>query len=219
VTPEWDYRLIAAHYEACLERHGDSHLGVDWPRAEDLDTRHRVMLDVIRPEDRRPVRLLDFGCGASHLYEYIRREGVEGIEYAGLDISERFIALSREKFPENPYWCVDVLAADTEALPRFDYAVMNGVFTVKPGLSFEAMWRFFTRVVERVFALAEVGIAFNVMSKRVDWEREDLFHVPFDTLAAWLTERVSRHFTFRHDYGLYEYTAHVYHRPAVTAGE
>ena len=43
-----DYHTIIDHYEACLARHGDSHLGVDWPNAADAETRYRVMLDVIR---------------------------------------------------------------------------------------------------------------------------------------------------------------------------
>lgn len=29
------YRSIVDHYEACLEKHGDSHLGVDWPNPKD----------------------------------------------------------------------------------------------------------------------------------------------------------------------------------------
>jgi hypothetical protein len=48
------------------------------------------------------------------------------------------------------------------------------------------------------------------MSKHVDWEREDLFHLPFDRLTSFLTNRLSRHFVIRHDYGLYEYTTYVY---------
>ena len=54
------YRAIVEHYEACLERNGDTHLGVDWPKPEDVPIRHRVMLDVIRrPLADTPVRLLD----------------------------------------------------------------------------------------------------------------------------------------------------------------
>ena len=66
------YRAIVGHYEACLAEHGDTHLGVDWPNAEDAETRHRVMLDLVRD---RPATLLDFGCGASHFYEHIVHEG------------------------------------------------------------------------------------------------------------------------------------------------
>jgi hypothetical protein len=206
------YRAIVDHYEACLERGGDTHLGVDWPNAEDVPVRHRVMLDVIRrPLPRTPVRLLDFGCGASHLYEHIRDAEIGDISYAGIDLSDRFVELSRRKFPENDYWCLDVLTADLESLPRFDYAVMNGVFTERVSLSFGEMFEFFTGVVRRVFDMVDVGIAFNLMSKHVDWEREDLFHVPFDAVAAFLTADVSRTFVLRNDYGLYEYTAYVYH--------
>jgi SAM-dependent methyltransferase len=205
------YRTIVAHYEACLERHGDTHLGVDWPNAEDVEVRHRVMLDVLRPaETGATVSLLDFGCGASHLYEHLRREGRTDVEYAGLDLSPRFVELSQRKFPENRYWARDVLADDLSDLPRFDYAVLNGVFTEKVDLSFDEMLDFWRRTVIAVFALVDRGIAFNVMSKHVDWERDDLFHLPFDTLAAFLTSSVSRNFVVRNDYGLYEYTTYVY---------
>jgi SAM-dependent methyltransferase len=205
------YRRIVEHYEACLERHGDTHLGVDWPKAEDVDVRHRVMLDVIRSRPAgATVSLLDFGCGASHLYEHLRREGRTDLEYAGLDLSPRFVELSPAKFPENRYWQLDVLADDLSDLPRFDYAVLNGVFTEKLDLSFDEMLDFFERTVTAVFGLVDDGIAFNVMSKHVDWEREDLFHLPLDTLGAFLTGSVSRNFVVRSDYGLHEYTTYVY---------
>jgi len=205
------YLSIVAHYESCLQKHGDSHLGVDWPDADDVEVRHRVMLDLIRPQERgAPVSLLDFGCGASHLYEHLQRVGRTDVSYAGLDLSPRFVELSRKKFPENRYWQMDVLADDPSTLPPFDYAVLNGVFTEKVDLSFEEMHDFWQRTVKVVFGLVTRGIAFNVMSKHVDWEREDLFHLPFDTLAAFLTTSVSRNFVVRNDYGLYEYTTYVY---------
>ena len=104
------YRTIVDHYEACLERHGDTYLGVDWPNPEDAETRHRVMLELIRARAAgRPTPLLAFGCGTSHLYEFMLREGIRGIEYAGLDLSERFVEVARSKHPENRYWCIDLL--------------------------------------------------------------------------------------------------------------
>jgi hypothetical protein len=109
------------------------------------------------------------------------------------------------------FWCLDVLTDDVSALPRFDYAVLNGVFTEKLELSYDEMFDFMSRTVARVFSLVEVGIAFNVMSKHVDWERNDLFHVPFDEMAAFLIAHVTRNIVLRADYGLYEYTAYAYH--------
>lgn len=209
--PVSDYRRIVAHYEDCLARHGDSHRGVDWPDPEDAGRRYDVMLELIPPHPAEAaVSLLDFGCGASHLYDHMLERGVEGVRYSGLDLSQRFVDLSRAKHPGNDYWCLDLLEGAPGALPTFDYVVMNGVFTEKRELSFEDMLAYFERLVGRVFEHATRGIAFNVMSKQVDWERDDLFHLPLDTLAAFLCKRITRNFVVRNDYGLYEYTVYVY---------
>jgi hypothetical protein len=210
------YLEIVSHYESCLEKYGDTHLGVDWPKKEDVDTRYRVMLEVVKADTSGRITLLDFGCGASHLYEHIcqrklhyKGHGQYSIDYSGLDLSPKFVHLSRAKFPSNTYYCLDILEDHTE-LPEFDYIVMNGVFTEKRGLSFDEMFDYFEATVTRLFTKTRRGIAFNVMSKHVEWEREDLFHVPFDVLASFLVRDISRKFAFRQDYGLFEYTTYVY---------
>ncbi len=204
-----DYSEIVTHYEACLARFGDTHQGVDWPNEADARTRYQVMLEVIRPVTENVVTVLDFGCGAGHLLEYLRAERRSDIRYIGLDMSPKFIDLCRDKFPGTEFLHGDILREDLE-IPEVDYVVMNGVFTEKRSLPFAEMFDYFRDVVRRVYPLARHGLAFNVMSKHVDWERDDLFHLPFDLLAAFLRTEISRHYQFRADYGLYEYTAYVY---------
>ena len=203
-----NYLDIVSHYEKCLEKHGDTHLGVDWPRLKDVQTRYRVMLDVMRPSSGA-VKLLDFGCGASHLYEYIKKEKYRGIEYLGLDLSRAFVDLSKKKYPRNRYFCLDVLK-EPKKLPVFDYAVMNGVYTQKRDLSQAEMFMLLKKQVRLLFSRARRGVAFNVMSGQVDWKRKEAFHLDFDELASFLSKEVSRNFTFRHDYGLYEFTTYIY---------
>jgi SAM-dependent methyltransferase len=205
------YRRIIAHYEDCLDRHGDSHLGVDWPNAKDADTRYRVMLDVIA-QPAGAATLLDFGCGAGHLLEYIRRNGWDAIAYRGLDASAKFIDLCRHKFPDATFHCRDILQGSADIDPA-DYVVMNGVLTERCGVSEAAMLDYMESLLVAAWPLARKGMAFNVMSAQVDWKREDLFHVPFDTMARLVKTRLSRHFRFRQDYGLYEFTAYVYREP------
>ena len=49
------------------------------------------------------------------------------------------------------------------------------------------------------------GLAFNVMSHHVDWQREDLFHVPFNRMAEILhAANFGRNYIFRADYGLFD---------------
>jgi cyclopropane fatty-acyl-phospholipid synthase-like methyltransferase len=208
-----NYNSIVQHYESCLDVFGDNHRGVDWPNEADAETRYRVMLELIREGQNGPVEertsLLDFGCGAGHMLEYMRKANRADVDYVGLDMSRKFIELCRQKFPSTTFICADILELDTQ-IPTFDYVVMNGVFTEKRALSFAEMFNYFRDVVRKVFPTVGYGMAFNVMSKHVDWERDDLFHLPFDMLAEFLRSEISRNYQFRADYGLYEYTCYVY---------
>ncbi len=186
---------------------------MDRPNEADAEKRYRVMLDIVRK--RTHVTLLDFGCGTAGLNAYRVRNGYEFIEYSGLDLSEIFVAASRKKFPDTVFYQADILRDDIKRLPDFDYIICNGVFTEKLGMSFDEMFVYFKKAVSMLFSKLKLygGLAFNVMSKAVDWEREDLFHMPMDLLAAFLTKELSRYFVIRNDYGLYEYTVYLYKSP------
>jgi hypothetical protein len=216
VTGEARYLEIVQYYEARLAEHGDTHRGVDWPNAHEATTRYRVMLDVIREPRPTPVTLLDFGCGASHLYDFMLSPAGKpisaGVSYSGLDLSAEFVALSRRKHPDITYYHLDALR-EADGLPDVDYVAMNGVFTHKHGLTYDEMLVFFQNMLEAVFPHVRRGLAVNLMTKHVDWEREDLFHLPFDTLATFLKRSLTRHFVFRNDYATFDYTAYIYREP------
>src|SRR5205823_13316030 len=90
------------------------------------------------------------------------------------------------------------------------FIILNGVFNFKGQNTFEAMRHYFQDLLVHVWPFARRGMAFNVMSKYLDWERDDLFHLGLDDVARFLDSQISRHFTIRHDYGLFEYTVYVY---------
>jgi len=202
------YKKIIDHYENCFKEHGDNHKGMDWPNLEDAITRYQVMLSLVK-DSNEEVSLLDFGCGTSHLYEYILENSIDNISYSGLDISMPFIELARKKHPNNQYYSLDILKENNQ-LPEYDYVICNGVFTEKRELSFDEMWDYFKKMIHAIFKLCNKGIAFNVMSKSVDWERWDLFHLQTDLLIDFMTKELSRNFIIRNDYGLYEYTVYLY---------
>ena len=217
-SPRKHLNIVAA-CEDDLERHGDNYLGVGWTKSKQhADLRYRVMLDVIRGSQDEEVTLLDFGCGASHLFEYMLEQGIACVRYSGLDLSPKFLALSRSKHPSVTYYELDVLE-EPHRLPDFDYIILNGIFNYKGELSQEEMVAYCKELLRVVFPKARHAIAFNVMSTQVDWERDDLFHLSFDELASFLNSELSRHFVVRHDYGLYEYTTYVYREPYAPIGQ
>lgn len=207
---EKKYKDIIQHYESCYALHGDNHKGMDWPKAEDVDTRYQIMLDIIRVHNKHSgtVSILDFGCGLAHLLDYIQRTNRMGITYRGLDLSQTFIDQAQIKYPEYSFFCLDILENPT--LPPSDYIIMNGVFTEKLQMPFEEMWSYFQHMIHSTYQYCQSGIALNVMSKSVDWEREDLFHLPLDLLSDFLCKEITRNFIIRNDYGLYEYTVYIF---------
>lgn len=212
---EPNYKILIDHYESCFKEYGDSHKGVDAPNLEDHLKRYEVTLQIISKKYEN-VTILDFGCGTAMLYEYILgtywKEHVA--KYTGLDLGETYINHCKTKFKDIDFYNIDILL-NPDIIPNFDYVLLQGVFTEKRELSFDDMWTYFTSLLTVVFKKANIGISFNVMAKAVDWEREDLFHVPMDLLAKFLTTNISRNFVIRNDYGLYEYTVYVYKEPQI----
>lgn len=205
------YSDIVAHYENCYRKYGDNHKGVDWPVEADALRRYQVMLEMISFDTYKKEypSVLDFGCGLGHMYEYIKKENVK-VNYAGLDMSELFIRSCREKYPERDFYRMDLLAEDNGEPGKYDYIIMNGVFTEKRELSYDEMLLYFQKLIRKAYNYCIHELAFNVMSKDVDWEREDLFHLPLNTLSQFLTKEITRDFIIRYDYGLYEYAVYVY---------
>jgi SAM-dependent methyltransferase len=199
---------LVAEMEGNLQRHGDSFKGVGWTKSQqNTDLRYKVMLELIR--EPTPCTLLDIGCGAAHFYEFMLSNGVNGVDYSGLDLSPAYLELCRTKHPDLTFYDSDIL--DPEAtIPIHDYVLMNGVFNYKGDHSFDEMWSYSKKMILKANDLSKKGFAFNFVSKYVDWERDDLFHLPFDQLASFLEEKISRNFILRHDYGLFEYTTYVY---------
>jgi SAM-dependent methyltransferase len=214
-----DRPLTAQRYisEACEEdllKYGDSFRGAGYTKsAEDAAQRYALMLGVIR-EAGEPLTLLDFGCGLAHLLDFMQCEPqYQQVQYTGLDLSPKYLEAAKARHADRNFLLLDVLEAE-DGLPQFDYVIMNGVFNFRGTLSEDAMLSYWRQLTATVFRHCRRGLAFNVMSRLVDWERNDLFHLPFDTLAQHVGQALSRHFVIRHDYGAYEYTTYVYRAPS-----
>jgi SAM-dependent methyltransferase len=210
LTPQ---QQISAACEEDLIAYGDSFRGAGYTKSRhEADERYALMLDVIR-DRRAPVSLLDFGCGLGHLFDHIQNHaGDSEIRYTGLDLSPKYLTAARLRHPGAEFIQMDVLDSD-DALPDYDYAVLNGLFNYRGAIDYQTMLQYWRDLMEIVYRHCRVGLAFNVMSKIVDWERDDLFHLPFDTMAEHVGRHLSRHFIIRHDYRAYEYTTYVYRQP------
>ena len=189
-------------------RYGPNHKGMDWPNHSDLKKRFSAHLKILENHD--DVTLLDLGCGAGLLVDYLQEfYSKKSLLYHGIDISELMIDEAKKKHPHNKFEVLDILN-DDDNIPSSDFVIANGLFTEKLTLSFKEMNDFMEAMLIKMFQSCTIGISFNLMSSHVDWERSDLFHVSIDQVVQFLTKNVSRKLNIFMDYGLYEYTIHVY---------
>ena len=210
-----DWRSIVEHYERSLREHGATPAGVDWPNGQDLATRFAVLIEPLAEAGERP-ELLDVGCGPGLLLDFLSAIGAaDRVRYHGIDLSTQMVDAARRRWPKHEFSCRDIIAAP---LPEqcVDVVIMNGVLTERVGLDAATITALAETLVAAAFRVARVAIAFNVMNAHVDWQRDDLFHWPFDVLADFLCRSVSRHYELRADYGLYEYTCIVRRHPIRT---
>jgi SAM-dependent methyltransferase len=210
-----DWLPLQRHYERCLALAGATPLGVDWPNGLDLAERFNVQLQILSavPAGATPPTLLDLGCGPGLLLDYLAATGrANAVEYHGIDISPAMVALGRRRWPEKEFQARDIVA---DPLPpeSVDVVIMNGVLTERQDIPRDRMVLMAETLLRAAFRAARYGVAFNAMSRHVDWERDDLFHWGFDEAAAFLKRDLTRHMAFRADYGLYEFTAFAWRHP------
>ena len=205
--------LIAAACDEDLDAHGDSFRGVGYTRSPaEAAERYALMLEVIRESDQ-PLTVLNLGCKLGHLGDVIESSpDLAHLRYTGLDISTKFLAAARARRPAREFIQMDILA-DAGQLPVYDYVILNGVFNYRGPIPFERMLQYWHDLVVAAYAHCRRGMAFNVMSTLVDWQRDDLFHLPLQTMTEFVWSRLSRHFVVRHDYRAYEYVTYVYRVP------
>jgi SAM-dependent methyltransferase len=204
-------RYNAIENERNLQSYGEGHRAVGYKSEREAYERYETMLAVVR-ELGEPTTLLDVGCGLAHLLDHAEAVGGRALRYTGIEVSSAFLDLARARRPDADLRMLDLLDEGAD-LETFDYVVLNHLFNWRGEIAFDEWLDYWRRMLLTAWPHCRRGIAFNVMSTIVDWERDDLFHLSFDAMAAFVSGNLSRYFVIRHDYPAYEYTVYVYRAP------
>jgi SAM-dependent methyltransferase len=208
---------LARHYEKCFEEHGDTAKGFDWPDEASTNKRFQVMLDIMkydpRVENNVLYSFLDFACGSGRLLEFAEEtEQNKQLDYLGVDISEKFVEEAKKKYPlSDCFRVVDVSTEGFGKVPSVDYCVVNGLFTLKSGVSDTKMDSFFEEVIQGLWSKVNFGLAFNTMDLiKVDYTRDDLYYKGYSDIGELMKKMSCKNYVIRQNYGLYEFTTYAY---------
>jgi 2-polyprenyl-3-methyl-5-hydroxy-6-metoxy-1,4-benzoquinol methylase len=206
------------YYAKTFQQHGATAKGVDWGDEMELLLRYDKILAVLQKDFMEPpqcVSLLDVGCGWGGL---VKRAGEMNLslDYTGIDVVAEMIDYGKKTFPGSSFRDQDIFAMDEPQ--AYDFVVCNAILTQKLDASNIQMERYSRELVRKMFELCRHGIAFNMMSTRVNFMVGNLFYQNPSELFAWLLSEISPRVRFDHGYSslasgrgkFYDFTVYVY---------
>jgi SAM-dependent methyltransferase len=202
---------LRAHYERSFQAHGATAKGVDWgEKLSDLQCRFEKMAAVIPSHQTARPSLLDVGCGYGGLLEHLLARRIS-VDYTGIDVVPSMISAAQARHSGGRFLLGDIL--EYPSLERHDYVVCNGILTQKLDAPALEMDEFAGLLIRRMFSLCNRGIAFNVMTTKVNFFSNNLYYRNPAELLSWCMSEITRHVRLDHAYPLYEYTMYLYREP------
>ncbi len=193
-----------AFYETKLRKHGASSVkSLDWGRKKSQQVRFAVLADFY-PVSNKTV--LDVGCGFADLYAFLRNRTKVGIRYCGIELSKKIAAVARRKYPRARIICGDFLAHDF-GRQKFDIVYLSGTLNLVPPDGFD----YRRRVIEKMYSLARIGVAFNLTSTYTDrhYKTDHSYYASPEGVLKFckgLCDRV----VLRHDYMPNDFTCYLF---------
>src|SRR6056297_2544582 len=99
-------------YSTLYRQYGTSCRSLSFSSADTQRVRFAVLREVL-PDDRDGAfSLLDVGCGFGDLYDYLREDGYNNVQYTGLDIMPEFVRHATATYPDGQFIAGDFLSID-----------------------------------------------------------------------------------------------------------
>ncbi len=199
---------FAEHYSGKIREHGPNAKGVDWVHEDRAQQRQDMMLGVVLPQDKSEnFSLLDVGCGYGALLTRAQSLQLK-VDYTGNDLVADMITHARALHPDSHFVVGDFL--ETEWDETFDYVICNGIMTFKHRASLLDMEKYCFALITKMFKMARKGIAFNMMSSRVNYYDPNLFYRNPIEIINFCQANLSSKLRLENAYLPFEFTIHLY---------
>lgn len=189
-------------YSTRLKKYGVRPEALNFKTAEQQNKRFALLTDIEPISSKSSV--LDVGCGLADLCAFLRKHGWKG-KYAGIDINPDIINAVRKRFPEDDFFCLDILTDKFDE--QYDYIFCAAAIQHRP--KYSDTKGYLEEMVKKMFTLTKKGLVFDVFSNRVDYMDEDKLYVDPIYLLSFcytLTNRV----VLRNDFRPYEIMVYLY---------
>ncbi|MEA2338262.1 MAG: hypothetical protein QOE82_2269 [Thermoanaerobaculia bacterium] len=194
---------IDRFYASTLASHGKTAEGVGWNSDQAQLLRFDALAHLFEGNPAAST-VIDYGCGYGGFLQYLRAKGFDG-DYWGYDLCKPMVKAALSEFSGDPH---AHFTSERTELPKADYCVASGIFSVKLAAD-EAAWHdHMIATINEMAALATRGIAFNALTSYSDPDklRHDLYYADPLQLFDYCKRNLSRRVALLHDYKLYDFT-------------
>lgn len=164
-----DIEYVCGRYEDRYKSYGYSPKTLDWDKGKQ-DMRFSILTSQC---DLRGKAILDIGCGFGDLNRVLKDVTGGVYSYYGIDVVSSLVSEATKRYGSDDvqFACGDYLAME---IPEFDFAIASGIFNLKfPGVD---NYQFIKRVMAKTFDKCRLGLAFDFLSDKVDFCKENTFH-------------------------------------------
>jgi len=207
---------LVDYYEGLLEKHGDTHLALDWNSRESQKLRYQIFHEIfVYGKKASNVSVLDVGCGFGDLFGFLKAKGLlsrHKINYTGYDISPKLIEVAHKKYPQARFELKNIL--EERYLPCFDYIFCSGTLNIRTqdlGNHLEAV----KSMLLKMYDMAQCGVAVNFLSEGAlpisnpeDLNSGRYFYFKPEEILSFCRFICSR-YILRHDYHLGDFTVYL----------
>jgi hypothetical protein len=193
---------ITAYYENKILQYGATSKGVDWNGEDSQELRFKQLLKIVTSNEGS---ILDFGCGYGAMYPYLKKNGLDRMEYVGLDVSSSMRTEAEKLFGKDSGFSV---IEKFEATNRYDYAVASGLFNVNLHVGNKEWKKHCLDLISCLDIGSTKGFSFNMLTKYSDAEvmKDYLYYSDPLFFFDYCKKKYSKNVALLHDYGLYEFT-------------
>jgi len=199
-----DTEHLREFYRNEFTLHGDNHSSVRYASRESQWRRYDILTEI---SDLSNKTILDYGCGTGHLLEYLNEKNIGIKDYVGIELVPEFLAICKKKFPSGTFF-----QSLQDYKKSFDFGVVSGTFNDALSNNRD----FWMKAIGDIYLRCNDGIAFNMMSKYVDYENPKLYYEDPSYVFNFIKKNLSPFITLRHDYLCkldsipYEFSIYVY---------
>jgi len=206
---------LQRHYSETFSLHGPTSMGVDWGSDEpSMLLRYKKMLAIFDGSLSSKPSILDVGCGFGGLLEFSKKNDID-LDYTGVDVVANMIEWASINLNCGKFIHGDII--DYRFNCKFDYVVCNGILTQKMSVSSIDMDLFSAKLIKKMYSLCRRGIAFNIMTTKVNYFSNNLYYRNPSEIFSWCISEITPHIVIDHAYPLYEYTVYLYREPSTSS--